>query len=285
MRINGLYLFVLAVLIPITACNNETPTPPDNNTNNPVELLPEIDLNHWKVTLPIGNPTEIEPPEILNYANIDILKEYMFNDTSDGSLVFFTRPGSTTANSSYSRTELREQMEPGSNSVNWTFAQGGILKGRLKVSTVSGPDDNKDRVIVMQIHGRLTNEQRDLIGEDDNNAPPVLKIYWDDGKINVRRKILKDIAVSDTELLKTDSWKDESHWFDTSVGFDEFSIEIKAAANLLEVQMGDEVVTFDDVHVEKWAVFENYFKAGNYLQSTKSTAYAQVKFYELEVHH
>jgi hypothetical protein len=27
------------------------------------------------------------------------------------------------------------------------------------------------RVIIMQIHGRLTNEQRDLIGQKGNNAP------------------------------------------------------------------------------------------------------------------
>ena len=24
--------------------------------------LPDIDLSHWKVTLPIGNPTSIKPP-------------------------------------------------------------------------------------------------------------------------------------------------------------------------------------------------------------------------------
>ncbi|MEM6515545.1 MAG: hypothetical protein AAF688_05135, partial [Bacteroidota bacterium] len=34
--------------------------------------LPDIDLSHWKVTLPVtndnGKPYEIEPPEILNFA-------------------------------------------------------------------------------------------------------------------------------------------------------------------------------------------------------------------------
>ena len=34
--------------------------------------LPEIDLSHWKVTVPVNNdngkPLEVSPPEILNYA-------------------------------------------------------------------------------------------------------------------------------------------------------------------------------------------------------------------------
>ncbi len=42
-------------------------------------------------------------------------------------------PGGLYPNSSYSRTELCEQMIPGSNSTNWTFAQGGNMKGRLAI--------------------------------------------------------------------------------------------------------------------------------------------------------
>lgn len=49
----------------------------------------------------------------------------------------------------------------------------------------------------MQIHGRLTNAQRDLIGQKDNNAPPVFKIYWDNGKVRVKTKLLKDTNVYD----------------------------------------------------------------------------------------
>ena len=263
--------------------------PPVTEDPDPVEKnfkLPEIDLNNWKVTLPIGKPTEVEPPAILNYATSSVLKKYMFNDSTEGALVFFTQPGSTTANSSYSRTELREQMVPGSNKTNWTFKQGGTMKGKLRVSRVSGEEGNKDRIIVMQIHGRLTDEQRDLIGEDDNNAPPVLKIYWDDGKINVRRKILKNIDVSYEELLQTSAWKDESHWFEQVVGTDTFEIEVVATENSLSIKMdGEEPFIFDDIYVEKWSVFENYFKAGNYLQSKDPDSFSEVKFYELSVTH
>lgn len=288
------HLFMCTVLFGfLMACSTtDTPMPPMSPVDEmPIpqvdENTPDIDLVNWKVTLPIGDPTEIRPPEILDYADNPTLKKYMFNDTEDASLVFFTEPGMTTANSSYSRTELREQMESGSDRVNWTFADGGKMSGTIKVTRVSGDIGELDRIIVMQIHGRLTNEQRDLIGEDDNNAPPVLKIYWDDGKINVRRKILRDLEVNDLDILKKDAWKDESHWFDTEVGFDSFSIGIDVNGNSMTVSLlsHDEVLTFEDIHIDKWSIFENYFKAGNYLQTAKIGAFSEVKFYELNVSH
>ena len=78
-------------------------------------LLPEIDLTHWKVNLPVDNPSSVRPPEILDYATNEDLKPFMYNDSIDGSLVFYTRPGETTPNATYSRTELREQIVSGSD--------------------------------------------------------------------------------------------------------------------------------------------------------------------------
>ena len=149
--------------------------------------LPEIDLSHWKVTTPAGDgkkPLEVSPPEILNYATNKDLMPYMYNDSTRGAIVFHAFPSeATTRNTKYSRSELREQMVPGDNTVNWTFKEGGVMKGKLAIDEVSrGKDGKYHRIIIMQIHGRLTNEQRDLIGQDDNNAPPILKIYWDKGK-------------------------------------------------------------------------------------------------------
>jgi len=254
-------------------------------------FLPKIDLNNWKVTLPIrnnGKLIEVTPPAILDYANSQVLQEFMYNDSTDGSLIFYTYPGETTANSSYSRTELREQMEPGSNSVNWTFEQGGSMKGRLKMDTISKASDGKyHRTMVMQIHGRLTNAQRDLIGEDDNNAPPMLKIYWDKGKVRVKTKELKDVNVDEVEILKTSAWTDdEGRNFKELVNFEEFTLEIKAEKGKMQVILNDdETFTYEGIHMEKWGIFENYFKAGNYLQTRDEGAFARVKYYELEVSH
>lgn len=254
-------------------------------------LLPEIDLNNWKVTLPItenGKLIEVEPPEILNYATNETLKPFMYNDSTDGSLVFYTFPQATTANSSYSRTELREQMVPGSNNTNWTFAQGGSIKGTLSVTDMSKDGNgNFHRTMVMQIHGRLTNEQRDLIGENDNNAPPVLKIYWDKGKIRVKTKVLLDLNATYEETLRTDAWgDDEGYNFPIEVNDQQFTLEVIVSEARMEVRLNDEFsVVYDDIHMEKWGIFENYFKAGNYLQTTDEGAYGTVKYFDLVVTH
>ena len=172
--------------------NDDTSTKKEKKKKKHKYKLPDIDLSHWKVTIPAGDPAEVAPPEILDYANNEALKKYMYNDSVRGALVFYAIPNATTANTKYSRSELREQMEPGSNKVNWTFKQGGKMKGRLAMGDVSKDKNGKyHKVIIMQIHGRLTNEQRDLIGQKDNNAPPVLKIYWQNGKIRVKTKVLK----------------------------------------------------------------------------------------------
>jgi len=291
-------IFQLAFCLVLLASCGENKMPPETEVemeeenNGLVEgvdyFLPKIDLNNWKVTLPIGNPTEVKPPEILDYANNSLLKEFMYNDSTDGSLVFYTYPGSTTTNSSYSRTELREQMVPGSNSTNWTFSQGGRMKGTLSVPEIS-KDGSGDfhRTMIMQIHGRLTNTQRDLIGASDNNAPPILKIYWHKGLVRVKTKVLKDLNASDTEILHTDAWGDDNGFnFSQAVNNEQFTLEIIVSEGRMEVILNDdESVVYDDIHIQKWGVFENYFKAGNYLQSTDEDAFARVKYYDLEVSH
>lgn len=307
--------FVFIVMLAATSCSNDAEVPEEEivveevieekeveeNTETEEEVvveeeqvegvdffLPNIDLSNWKVTLPIGSPDEVEPPEIIDYATDERLIPYMYNDSTDGSLVFYTTPGSSTANSSYSRTELREQMVPGSNSTNWTFTEGGRMKGTLSVPEISSDaGGNSHRTLVMQIHGRLTNEQRDLIGEDDNNAPPVLKIYWQKGKIRVLTKKLKDVDAPEEEILHTNAWEDnEGYTFPEVIGTDTFNLEIIASHGRLEVILNEtDTVVYEDIHMQKWSVFENYFKAGNYLQTLDAGASAVVKYYELEVTH
>lgn len=267
----------------ISSINN-----PDDSETNTSYLLPDIDLTNWKVTLPIGNPTSVRPPEILDYATNDVLKPYMYNDSIEGALVFFTKPGSSTPNTKYSRTELREQMVSGSDDTNWTFSQGGTIKGRLRMDEISSDSNgNPHRTIVMQIHGRLTDEQRDLIGEDDNNAPPIMKISWLNGYVRLNSKELKNPNAEVPEILHTDAWDNDSGYtFPTYVGYEPFTIEIRAGNGMMEVDLNDkETKTYIGNSIEKWGVFENYFKAGNYLGTTDENAFARVKYYSLEVNH
>lgn len=281
-----------------SSSENEGETLPDDSEEGETDtgeddsfILPDIDLSNWKITLPIGDngrPIEVEPPDIMDYATNETLLPFMYNDSTDGALVFYTYPGVTTPNSTRSRTELREQMTPGSNSTNWTFAQGGRIRGELAMDDISRDGEGKyHRTIIMQIHGRLTNEQRDLIGEDDNNAPPVLKIYWQNGIVRVKSKILKDENTVGTDLLYTDAWTDDDGFnFEQEVGFNKFSLEVKVRQGRMEVILNnEESVVFENESMNKWGVFENYFKAGNYLQTTDLDAFARVKFYTLWVEH
>jgi len=254
--------------------------------------LPKIDLSHWKVTTPSGDgkkPYEVEPPEILNYAENEKLIPYMYNDSSKGTLMFYAFPSkATTKNTKYSRSELREQMVPGDNNTNWTFAQGGTMKGKLAIDEISRDEKGKyHRVIIMQIHGRLTNEQRDLIGEDDNNAPPILKIYWDKGKIRVKTKVLKNLNASDTEILHEEAWTDDEGFnFEQEVGFKKFTLEVQVSEGKMVVILNNsEYKVYENVHMSRWGIFENYFKAGNYFQTRDEGAFARVRYYELEVKH
>ena len=255
--------------------------------------LPKIDLSHWKVTLPVNNdkgkPYEISPPEIHDFASIDVAKPFMYIDSLKGAIVFHAMPTSSkTKNTKYTRSELREQMVPGDNNVNWKFSDGAYMKGKIAMEASTKDANGKyHRTIIMQIHGRLTNEQRDLIGEEDNNAPPILKIYWDNGKIRVKTKLLKNINAPDKAILFENAWdNDEGFNFEEEVGFRKFILEVKVSDGKMVIVLNkNEYKVYESIHIKRWDIFENYFKAGNYFQSRDEGSFSKVSFYELEVSH
>jgi hypothetical protein len=298
-------IILIAFLSVSAACQETTKSSTSESDNGTVEKqdkkkkkkkkvkLPNIDLSHWKVTLPVANeegkPVEISPPEILDFASNPTAKPYMYIDSTKGAIVFHAMPtDSKTRNTKYTRSELREQMEPGNNNVNWTFKQGGIMKGKLEMEQTTRDSDGKyHRTIIMQIHGRLTNEQRDLIGADDNNAPPILKIYWDKGKVRVKTKVVKNMKASYEELLHEDAWdNDEGFNFEQEVGFRKFTLEVQVSdGKMVIILNGNEYKVYESIHMKKWGIFENYFKAGNYFQSRDEGSFSKIRYYELEVNH
>ncbi|WP_268223968.1 polysaccharide lyase family 7 protein [Sinomicrobium oceani] len=257
----------------------------------------EIDFSHWKITLPVdlnndGKPDEYQPSSLINngYRSIPELQPFMYDDTTDAAIVFRTYPGgATTTNSSYPRTELREQQTPGNNYNNWSLTEGGTMRGTLKIDTIS-PDlvnskyDNH-RVIVMQIHGIISQADMATYGFSSNHAPPLLKMTWIDGHLFAYKKTLVDESTSGIDLYDDSSatWTDIKHDFG-DVGFGAFTVEIEASYGELSITVDDETHVFDDISMEKWP-FENYFKAGNYLVTTDTTGISEVKYYELEVTH
>ncbi len=293
------FLFLIALFVNATAQKKKSSVAKSDvkieksNKRKKKVKLPQIDLSNWKVTIPEGEgkggAISVAPPEILNYATNKTLMPYMYNDSTKGALVFYAYPSSaTTANTKYSRTELREQMVPGDDNKNWTFKQGGTLKAKLAMKEVSRDKNGKyHKVIILQIHGRLTDEQRDLIGQKDNNAPPVLKIYWQNGKIRVKTKKLKFAGVDATGILHKEAWTDDEGFnFEDEVGFRKFTIEVKVSDGKMVVSLNkSEFKVYENQSIKRWGVFENYFKAGNYFQTRDEGAFAKVNFYEIEVKH
>ena len=290
-RVLFLSLFVASFSIMCTAQDSKSEKTEKKAKKGKVA---DIDLNHWSVTTPEINPatgkvTNVEPPQILNYAEDPLLMKNMYNDPKTGTMVFYAYPAEgKTANTKYSRSELREQMVSGDNNTNWTFKQGGTMTGELSMGSVSKDSDGKyHKVIIMQIHGRLTNEQKALSGQDDNNAPPMLKIYWQDGKIRVKTKVLKNLSGTYEELLHEEAWGDDNGFtFKEEVGFSRFLLEVKVSDGKMVVSLNNnEFKVYEDINMRKWGIFENYFKAGNYFQSRDEGSFAKVNYYKLSVTH
>lgn len=249
----------------------------------------KINLKNWKVTLPFGepDPKEIDGVGMSTFNDNPEVNKYLYYDSIDGGLVFYATPGTTTRNTSYARCELREQLVPGDDNNNWTFEEGGVMKGTLKIEDVSKNAKGKyDKVIVMQIHGRLSSEDRIKIGKKDNDAPPIMKVYWYNGNIRLVSKVLRK-GKSGKDIFYKDSWMDaEPYVFPVNVGFDKFSLQIIAEKNKLSVILNDKYTkVYDSKDIKKWGVFENYFKAGNYLGTKADDGFAKVKYYDLAVTH
>jgi len=256
----------------------------------------DINFSNWKITLPVddnnnGSPDEYQPTQLVNsgYRTLEAVKPYMYDDTTDASIVFYTFPDISTTNSSYSRTELRELINPSNSRDNWTLLEGGIMTGRLKVDRISENTQSSaayHNVIVMQIHGIISQEDMAAHNFTSNNGPPLLKMYWKDGYLWAHKKSLVNEATQGDALLNVSSstWTDIKHNFGY-VGFEPFNFKITASEGKLELQLNNETsFVYQDVSLEKWP-FENYFKAGNYLVSTDATAFSYIKYYNLNVMH
>ncbi|WP_340156156.1 polysaccharide lyase family 7 protein [uncultured Winogradskyella sp.] len=269
----------------------------ENPNDDNLEVYANIDFSNWKVTLPVdennnGSPDEYQPSELINgaYRANTSIQPYMYDDVADSSIEFYTFPDVSTTNSSYSRTELRELINPAIARENWSLEEGGTMTGRLKIVDISEDNVSSNRqyhnTIVMQIHGIISLEDMATHGFSSNNGPPLIKIRWIDGYIYAYKKSLVDETTIGDDLLETSS----ATWVDAStnmgyVGFDEFEFRITASTGRLELQLNNETpLVYEDVSMNKWP-FENYFKAGNYLGSTAEGAYSKVKYYELEVVH
>jgi len=197
---------VAAVCVAISGCassSSDTASSSSQKATSPVEkiIVPGsvIDLSHWNITVPTdhdknGKPDTVKIPTISRFSHPDF-----FYVNSDNNVVF-TSPNkaTTTANSSNTRSELR-QMGRGSNKSiktkefannfsvaahpksNKFAAVGGKLEATLSVNHVSVNAGYPDKApaysaVVGQIHGV---KEKGITSSDKygfGNEP--LKIYY-----------------------------------------------------------------------------------------------------------
>jgi hypothetical protein len=225
-----------------------------------------FDLTNWKITLPIpdekGRAREIK--QLRNFAS-----PYFFY-TDEGAMAFRApTDGTTTKNSKYARSELRERMY--GEDAAWTLERGGILTATLKIDKAPMTIDGvKGRMVIGQIHG-----------EDDE----LVRLYWDREEIY----FYNDKSSDDNKEHRFELVDALGNTPRVKMGRT-FSYRIVALEDVLKVS-----VTIDgrDYHSvtpinDFWQSQKLYFKAGVYLGVNKDQGAfgsGQVSFYALDVAH
>ena len=103
----------------------------------------------------------------------------------------------------------------------------------------------------------------------------------------MKTKVLRNLNAEIPEILHEHAWdNDEGFNFEQEVGFRKFTLEVNVSdGKMVIILNGNEYKVYESIHIKKWGVFENYFKAGNYFQSRDKGSFSKVRFYELEVSH
>ncbi len=244
-----------------------------------------IDLWHWKLELPNGY--KASDWKLSNFQNDRFSRDFFYLDPEDNSLVMKAYPVEGTSKAKYTRCTLREQVQAGSNDVNWTMKEGGILQAEFKVDSITKNDKGQYlKTILFQIDGRTTAKQTKQLGLSKPASLPMIKVYWQDGYLKVVRKVLKDDGTAGDALLSKSSWKEgDARHSRTKIGFEKTKIRLEVKRGKVVIQINDEKpIVYRDLSTSQW-YFENYFTAGNYLQSKQPNSYSSVKYYSLEVTH
>ncbi|UTF61017.1 polysaccharide lyase family 7 protein [Gilvimarinus sp. DA14] len=279
----------------------------------PTDLSPlsppsdNFDLSRWYLSVPSdndnnGNADSIKEKQLNNgYENPD----YFFTG-DDGGMVFRVYPTGfkTSANTSYTRTELREMLRAGDTSIdtkgvnanNWVFGSapasdrakaGGIdgnMRATLAVNRVSTTGENYQvgRVIIGQIHA--------------NDDEPI-RLYYRKLPDNSKGALYFAHEIKDGD----DQWhsligsrSDQAADPSDGIALNEiFSYEIDVRGNTLSVHIYREgqptiskSISMRDSGYDQGGQYM-YFKAGAYNQnnSGEDTDYTQVTFYALEQRH
>ncbi|MDO5403856.1 MAG: polysaccharide lyase family 7 protein, partial [Eubacteriales bacterium] len=229
---------------------------------------------NYKVQLPVfkeGSTASIkEVGKSSEIAFENYYDKWFYYDPEDKGLVFYTLvKGKKTANTTYTRTELREMMgDKSSDNWGWT----GTHRMTTEECVTMIPQNGK--VMVSQVHAIYPN---------GDNGPVPLKVIYEGNE--------KRLAVS--FLRSCDSNANQYYYFnDVELG-QRFKTTIEFIAGsayvTIESEGRTETYGYDLLKEDSdWAAYLNYFKAGNYIQDSsdpREGAGSVVRMYSLDTYH
>ena len=247
----------------------------DSDNETPTVKYPYTIFNFdtWKLQMPIANDTatsvkEVSPEEI----KAGYVHDECFYLSQDDAVVFHSPVnGFHTANTTYSRSELRELIDPSSSKVNWSY------KGthELTTSEVVTEVPSNGRVVTSQIHGIYPN---------GDNGAVLVKVEYE--------YATKQVCV----LLKSTSANkaaDLRYYFDDVDLNQRYDTKIKVVEGIVYVTISSEGRSETFYHEfmkadPNWANLLFYFKVGNYVQDSVldyEGEGATVKVYSVETRH
>jgi hypothetical protein len=217
-----------------------------------------FNLSVWELQEPIGSPGSPKTvgPAQLEGAN-GYQDAYFYTNKTDGSMEFWDpENGVKTPNSNYARSELREMNSSGSPAA-WSLPGTHTLSATVKVTKVP------DHVCVGQVHAT-----------DPRTTKPLAELYYhSNGQIA--------LGIEDSP-----SGGQTAHTVGTVALGTKFSYVIQiTGGNTISVTINGSRHSFPIP--SSWQGYQQYFKAGDYDQSTgsSSTVGASVQFYALTVQH
>lgn len=235
------------------------------STPSGTAVAPIVWSRYGKLTLPTDEDGKKGPDEIAADA-FDTHTSPFFHRARAGELTaggfragggesVFWAPvdgGATTKNAKYVRSEMREQIEPGKDDVNWPLTGNHVMRGSLRVSLLPTPRtaEDKAKTVIAQIHGVETSPPIKLqVANTDDGRAVIYAIY------NARPKA-----------------GDSSQSRKLEIGLcTPIDYEIRVSDGVLTTTVNGEQLDSRDLKPE-WAAETFYFKAGNYVQNTPKNA-------------
>jgi hypothetical protein len=215
-----------------------------------------LDLSHWKLTLPDAGSTEISADQL----EAGFTNSFFYTDAYGAMAFWCPVTGGTTPGSYFPRCELRELLDPNDENLNWTGYGTHILNGECRVTKIP----SSKRVFIAQIHSFA------------GDAYPLVKLRFDKGTVEALvRKTLN--STNDTTLNFAD------------VGLNNlFTYQIRLEDGLLSITVEGATQSVNVFQTDPgWTNQTFYFKAGNYCQDNIGTPDegAVVSYYQLSVTH